>query len=228
MVNRAGMRRRDLLGLMVSLGVGIAPAAAQPAGGRRSADVARARFAAALVRDRGLTPGAFSVDPPTGAEESGYHARLKTGPLWAWSALDAELRVLVNGFAGAGPGLDIAFEGHEAGIGAPGGLAALMQAMDVLDPRPALAIDEMVLRLGFCLNRPALGEFLFEEEVMRGSGFAPPEAVRPPVLRAEGAGRALTYFTMVQGLTGTFDVWQIDVSVAPDFRTQVHRTNLGF
>lgn len=222
------MHRRDLLGLLLGLGVGIAPAAAQPAGAKRSADVVRERFAAALVRDRGLTPGRFTVDPPSGAEDTGYHSRLKTGALLAWSALDTDLRVLVNGFAGQGPDLDIAFEGYKAGIGEPGGLAALMKAMHVRDPGRAMGLDEMVKRLAFCLNRPALGEFLFDEEVMRGSGFATPEAVRPPALRAEGAGRVLTYFTMVQGHTGTFEVWQIEVSVAPDFRTEVHRTNLGF
>lgn len=224
-----GMRRRDLLGVMLGLGAASAgSAAAHPAGGKRSADVARDRFAAALVRDRGLKPGRFSVDPPSGAEERGYHSRLKTGRLYAWSALAPDLRVLVNGLAGPGPGFDIAFEGYEAGIGRPGGLAALMEAMHVFDPRRALALDEMVLRLAFCLNRPAMGEFLFDEVVMRGSGFATPDAVRPPALRAEGRAKMLTYFTMVQGNTGTFDVWQVDVSVAPDFRTQVQRTNLGF
>ncbi len=222
------MRRRDLLGLALSLGAGIAPAAAQSAGAMRSADVARDRFAEALIRDRGLTRGRFTVDPPTGAEEGGYHARLKTGRLWAWSALAPDLRVLVNGFAGSGAPSNIAFEGYEAGIGEPGGLAALMVAMHVFDPRRALPIDEMLPRLGFCLNRLDMGEFLFEEEVMRGSGFATPKAVRPPFIRDQGAGKLLTYFTMVQGLTGTFDVWQIEVSVAPDFRTSVHRTNLGF
>lgn len=224
------MRRRDLLGVMLGLGAAsVRPAvAAQPAGGKRSADVARDRFAAALVRDRGLKPGRFSVDPPSGAEEQGHYARLKTGQLYAWSALDSDLRVLVNGFAGPGPSFDIAFEGYKAGIGEPGGIAALMKAMHVLDRRRALALDAMVLRVAFCLNRPAMGEFLFDAVVMRGSGFEPPDAVRPPALRAKGKGRVLTYFTMVQGNTGTFDVWQVDVSVAPDFRTRVQRTNLGF
>lgn len=197
-------------------------------GARRSADIAREIFARNIRDSLGLAPGSFEVHPPTGLEDAGYHAALKTGPLYAWTALDAKLRVLVNGFAGPGPGLQIAFEGFKGSISHLGGLSALMEAMNVLDPPNRMPLDDIVNRVCFCLNRTDRGEFLFDADVMRSSGFDAPAQVRPPAITTRRGHVALTYFTMVQGFTGTFDIWKIVVTVATGYDVIVVRDEVSW
>lgn len=192
-------------------------------GGQRMADVARANFARAVAASLGFDPMRFVVVPLSGAEELDSQAALKIADLRAWSALDASRRVLVNGFAGPGPGVRVAFEGFAGGPGVNGGLSALMEAMQVLDPARRLPIDAIVERVAFCLNRTDRAEMLFDAQVLRGSGFEPPAGVRSPSLRTTRQGVLLTYFAMVQGLTGTFDLWKVGVSVAPGYRVQIER-----
>ncbi|MCZ4291534.1 hypothetical protein [Hoeflea alexandrii] len=222
------MRRREMiagLGCAVLWG---GHAMAQTSGGKRSEDIAREIFAHNIQVSLGLAPSSFEVHPPSGLEDAGYHAALKTGPLYAWTAVDAKLTALVNGFAGAGPGTQIAFGGFKGGIGHPGGLSALMEAMNFLDPPNRMPIDDIVKRVSFCLNRTDRAEFLFDGDVMRGSGFETPAAVRPPAVRTQRAHVTLTYFTMVQGLTGTFDVWKIVATVATGYAVIVTRQEIGW
>lgn len=220
-MQRFATRTRHALAAVLVLAFVWASSAA--VGAERNADIARDNFARSLVDSLGLASGSFKVDPPAGAEDVGYHAALKTGPLYAWTAYDANLKPLVNGFSAPGPDAQIAFEGYKGGIGRPGGLSALMRAMHVLDSSNRLPIDDIARRVAFCLNRTDRAEFLFDEDVMRNSGFAPPAAVHPPAITTRRGQVTLTYFTLEQGFTGTFDVWKIVVKVRTGYRVAVTR-----
>ena len=222
------MRRREMIAGLGGAALWGGRAMAQTSGAQRSEDSAREIFARNIRDSLGLAPGSFEVHPPAGLEDAGYHAALNTGPLYAWTAVDAKLTALVNGFAGSGPGIQIAFEGFKGGIGHPGGLSALMEAMSFLDPANRIPLNDIVNRVCFCLNRVDRAEFLFDADVMRGSGFEQPAAVRPPAIRTQRALGTLTYFTMVQGLTGTFDVWKIVVTVATGYDVIVTRQEVGW
>ncbi len=222
------MRRREMLAGLAGTVLWAGRVMAQAPGTKRSADIAREIFARSLVDSLGLVPGSFEVHPLTGVENISSLAALKTGPLHAWTALDANLRPLVNGFAGPGPGIQIAFEGYKGGIGRPGGLSALMRAMHVLDPPNRMPLDDIVRRVTFCLNRTDRAEFLFDDDVMRSSGFEPPAAVHLPAITTRRGHVTLTYFTLVQGFTGTFDVWKIVVKVATGYDVIVARQEVGW
>lgn len=222
------MRRREIIAGLAGVALSGGHVMAQTSGAKRSADIAREAFARNIQASLGLARGSFKVHPPAGLEDAGYHAALKTGPLYAWTAVDRDLRELVNGFAGPGPGIQIAFEGFKSGIGHPGGLSALMEAMSFLDPRNRMPLNDIVNRVCFCLNRTDRGEFLFDADVMRSSGFETPKEVRPPAIRKQRGHVTLAYFTMVQGFTGTFDVWKVSVTVAAGHDVIVARQEVGW
>lgn len=222
------MRRREMVAGLTAAALSGRGVLAQASGSKRSEDIAREIFARNIADSLGMEPGSFEVHPPSGLEDAGYHAALKTGPLYAWTAIDANLRALVNGFAGPGPGVQIAFEGFAGGIGHSGGLSALMEAMSFLDPPNRMPLDDIVNRVCFCLNRTDRAEFLFDAGIMRGSGFEPPAAVRPPAIRTQRAHVTLTYFTMVQGFTGTFETWKVAVTVTTGYDVIVTREEVGW
>lgn len=222
------MHRRDVVAGLLGSALAVAPAAGQPSGGKRTADVAREIFALNLRNSLGLAADSFTVFPPSGLEDAGYHATLKTGPLLAWTAVDADGRALVNGFAGPGPGVAVAFDGFKGGLTHTGGLSALMEAVHFLDPQRRLSTKEIVDRVTFCLNRTDRAEFLFEAQVVRGSGFEPPAVIREPSIRVQNNHVALTYFTMVQGFTGTFGFWKVIVSVVSGYDVIVEREDIGW
>ena len=62
---------------------------------------------------------------------------------------------------------------------------------------------------------------------MESSGFVTPDAVTEPRLHAQKSGHLLTYFTMVPGLTGTWDVWQVSLTVTANYASFVNRQPLA-
>ncbi|BBK41223.1 hypothetical protein STVA_12430 [Allostella vacuolata] len=224
----ATLRRRDVMAGILGAALVGRPAAAQPSGGKRTADVAREIFALNVRNSLGLAAGTFDVFPAAGLEDAGYHATLRTGPLFAWTAQGTEGRVLVNGFAGAGPGAGIAFEGFNGGPAGRGGLSALMRAVRLLDPRRRLPTQQIVDRVAFCLNRADRAEFLFDADVVRGSGFEPPPAIAGPSIRVRSGRVLLTYFTLVPGPTGAFEFGKVTVGVAAGYDVGVAREEVGW
>ena len=192
----------------------------------RRRDAARDNFSVAAAQALGRSRRDIRVDPPQGVATSALHDGLKTGELFAWTALDRSGRIVLRGFAGAGQDPPVAMEGYQSPSGGPGGIAALLKAANVLGTKPSITPAGLAARVAFCLNRQSLGEFLYEPRIARASGFAPPEQVQAPTLIRTGAGRELIYFTMVQGRTGTFDYWRISVRVLPGYRTQIRRERL--
>ena len=221
------MRRRGLVLGAVCSAAAWSPATAQPAGGRRTADMARTVFARNIESSLGLPVKSFEVLPSPGLEEIDFQARLKTGSLLAWTAQDREARPLVNGFAGAGPGVEVAFEGFRGGVNRPGGLSALMRQMQFRVPARRPPFEAILDRVAFCLNRVDRAEHLFDENAIRGSGFEPPPVAGAPKIEAEHGLVALRYFTMVQGLTGTFDIWKITVGLDKDYAVTIDREEVG-
>lgn len=197
---------------------------AQPTGGKRGIDVARDIFALAVAHSFKRDPASFRVLPVS--EPSEAYAGLRLGDLHAWSAEVIGGRVFVNGFASAGENAGSAFEGCVDTFGKPLGLAALLSAMRLNEPLQRLSLEQMMPRIAFCLNRPDLGEILFDPKVMESSGFATPDAVTEPRLHPQKSGHMLTYFTMVPGLTGTWDVWQVSLTVMADYVSLITRQPL--
>jgi hypothetical protein len=203
---------------------GQAQGLADEAAGRR--DAARDNFSVAAAQVLGRNRRDIQIDPPQGVATSALHDGLRTGELFAWTALDRSGRIVLRGFAGAGHGAPVAMEGYKSPGGGPGGIAALLKAANVLGTKPSIPPAGLAARVAFCLNRQSLGEFLYEPRIARASGFAPPEQVQAPTLIRTGAGRELIYFTMVQGRTGTFDYWRISARVLPGYRTHIRRERL--
>lgn len=135
--------------------------------------------------------------------------------------------MFVNGFASAGENPASAFEGCLDIFGKPRGLAALLSAMRIDEPTRRLPLEQILPRITFCLNRPELGEILFNQTIMESSGFAPSDAVTEPRLIAQKSGHRLRYFTMVSGRTGTWDIWRISLTVAAGYDATIDRQPLA-
>ncbi len=213
------------------LGSALIPAAlmpwalhAQSAGGKRSIDVAREIFARAVARSFQHELTSFRVLPVS--DPSDVYSSLRFGDLYAWSAEAIGGKVFVNGFASAGADAAVAFEGCVDGLGNLLGLKALMKAMRVNQPPQRMPLTQIMPRVAFCLNRADLGEILFGARVMESSGFAAPEAVVEPSLRPQKSGQMLIYFTMIPGLTGTWEIWKITVSILADDSALIDRRPL--
>ena len=58
----------------------------------------------------GRSPQDIRVDPPKGVATSALHDGLKTGELFAWTALDRSGRIMLRGFAGVGQDPSVAME----------------------------------------------------------------------------------------------------------------------
>ncbi len=179
---------------------------------------AREVFAAAVSSSLNLKRDQFQVIPV--ATPSEVYAKLTTKSLFAWTAVDRDEKDLVNGFAGSEEG-SVAFETYREG-----GLTELLKACHVLSRKQRIPLGELVERVAFCLNRVGTGEVVFDPKVFRTSGFSPPTAIKKPNLRTLKSGEQLTYFTMIHGNTGTWEVWKVTLTILPDYRVILVRDPL--
>ena len=127
----------------------------------RRRDTARDNFSVAAAQVLGRNRRDIRIDPPQGVATSALHDGLRTGELFAWTALDRSGRIVLRGFAGAGHGVPVAMEGYKTPGGGQGGIGALLQAANVLGPGTSIPPAGLAARVAFCLNRQSLGEFLY-------------------------------------------------------------------
>lgn len=195
----------------------------QEAGAKRTIDIAseiflRAASAHLKIPEKKLEIHSASSNPA--------EADLQTGELHAWNVWKINGPRVLNGFSSAGPEGGIAFDGYEGGIGHPGGIADLLKAYHLHDPKKPLSAREIARRVAYCLNDLTVAEIIFDPTVYETSGFTPPETVVPPALRPQKTGQLLTYFTMTPDNTGTWRLRKVSVTILPDFRTLIQREDL--
>lgn len=215
------MRRRTFLAsaTLVATGFSLPDANA----GSPDAVKARSTFHRLAAQILGMEKDKLTILPLEGTEELDSQSKLRTGALFAWTAEDEKRRVLLNGFTAADGAA--AMEGLTENSGRPGGISALLEACAVLSAKP-MALQDLTARVAFCLNNPATGEFLYDLELAKASGFDLPADLGPPVLLPQKTGKLLRYFTMTQGLTGTFDYSRVELTVLPGFRHIIHREHV--
>lgn len=192
--------------------------AAEPGeGGLRTHEKARQIFAGNVARSLGVKTGSLVVSPLVEATEP--YSVLRTGDLCAFSA-EAN-RIVVRGFSSAAGA--VAFEHYKAGIGEPGGVAALLEACRVLDKKRPWKTDAIISRIAWCLNRPHQGEMLYDADLLKRAGWTPRKEDRRPKISPKNGGAEIVYFTMKQGFTGTFDIGKVVVTVMPDYAATIER-----
>ncbi len=188
-------------------------------GGARTQDKARGIFALNVARSFPVKASGLTVSPTNETEER--YAALKTGDLWCFEARDQKDATVARGFASAEGA--VAFEGYKGGIGQPGGISALLTACGVLDKKRPMKIDKIIARIGWCLNRQPQGEMLYDETLLKRAGWNPRKEDRRSRISLKNGGAEIVYFTMKQGLTGTFDVGRVIVKVAPNYTATIER-----
>lgn len=196
---------------------------AQEAGAKRTIDIASEIFLRAAAAHLKIPEKKLEIHAASGNDEE---VDLQTGELHAWSVWKKSGPLLLTGFSSAGSDAVIAFDGYEAGIGQPGGIADLLKACHIHDPKKRLPAMQIARRVAFCLNDPAVAEILFDPALYESSGFTPPETVVPPALRPQKSGQLLTYITMTPDNTGTWRLRKISVTILPDFNTLIQREDL--